>query len=201
MKTRIILDLARVAVVAALALGLVAGAPDARAQQPETPAQAAAREAAAIERQAERIDRRLMAPCCGTNTLDQHDSGVSRRMRGQIRDMLREGKSEDEILAVFVEEFGNSVLAVPDAEGFALIGYLAPLWMSLLGMGLLGYAVWRWRKGRPEGEVVLDDDRTHAPFRDAEAPAPAPAAAAAAAGSTIADYERRVAEQLRALDD
>jgi cytochrome c-type biogenesis protein CcmH len=66
--------------------------------------------------------------------------------RQKIAAMQKEGKSDDTIVASFVQESGLSALATPPAEGFNLLGYLMPY--IALGIGLVGifFYVKRFRR-------------------------------------------------------
>jgi cytochrome c-type biogenesis protein CcmH len=99
-----------------------------------------------IETAARRIDARLMAPCCMTNTVAVHESGVAQSMRAEIRALLAAGRSEKEILDHFVARYGPQVLALPEARGFSLTPYLAPFGLMLLAAVGLVLAMGRWRR-------------------------------------------------------
>jgi cytochrome c-type biogenesis protein CcmH len=106
-----------------------------------------------LESAAKAIERKLMAPCCMTNTVDVHESPVAHQMRREIREMLAEGRSEAEILDVYVERYGTQVLAVPRARGFSLMTYLFPLvFVVLVGIGLF-FMLRRWRASESEDET------------------------------------------------
>jgi len=48
-----------------------------------------------------------------------------------------EGKSADEIVAAFVDKYGEKVLMAPKAEGFNLAGYTLPALLILLVAGIM----------------------------------------------------------------
>jgi cytochrome c-type biogenesis protein CcmH len=97
-----------------------------------------------VERQARRIEGLLMAPCCGANTLADHDSGAAHAMKREIREMLARGHSEREILDHYVAEHGHTILAMPPASGFSLLAYAVPTMALVVGPWLL----WRRLRGR-----------------------------------------------------
>lgn len=101
--------------------------------------------AADLESEAKRIEGKLMAPCCMTNTVAVHESGVSYQMRHEIREMLAAGRSEAEILDHYVAEHGPQILAIPEARGFSLAAYLFPLAFLVLAGAALAFALRRWR--------------------------------------------------------
>ena len=109
-----------------------------------------------LESRARDIDNKLMAPCCGANTVREHDSGPAMKMRAEIRQMLADGKSEREILDHFVTQHGEKILAMPDAHGFNLLAYLLPVGFLFFGGGFLFLALRRWRKQAPAPKVAGD---------------------------------------------
>jgi len=98
-----------------------------------------------LEARARDIDNKLMAPCCGANTVREHDSGPAMQMRAEIRQLLADGKTEREILDHFVAIHGEKILALPDAQGFNLLAYLLPVGFLFFGAAFLVIAMRRWR--------------------------------------------------------
>jgi cytochrome c-type biogenesis protein CcmH len=99
-----------------------------------------------IEAEAEKIEGKLMSPCCMTNTVAVHESGASYKIRREIREMLAAGRTEAEIIDVYVEEHGPQILAIPEAKGFSLATYLFPVVFLILAGGGLAIAFRKWRK-------------------------------------------------------
>lgn len=105
--------------------------------------------AADLEADARRLEGLLMAPCCGANTLAEHDSGQAQRMKQEIRALLASGRNPQEVLDHYVARYGHAILAMPPARGFNLVPYVLPLLALALGPLLL----WRKLRGRaPEVE-------------------------------------------------
>ncbi len=117
-----------------------------------------------VESSAQAIEGKLMAPCCMANPVSEHFSGAADRMRAEIRTMLTQGKSEQEILDFYVERHGLQILAMPPARGFNLLAYLIPVLVLIAGVGLLFGAMRRWRRTAPPlpartGTDIAPDDR------------------------------------------
>lgn len=107
-----------------------------------TPAAAAGTD---VESRALELEGQLMAPCCGANTLADHDSGPANQMKREIRSLLAAGESEEAILARYVGTYGETILSTPPATGFNLVAYLAPTLALLLGPLVL----WKRLRRRP----------------------------------------------------
>lgn len=101
---------------------------------------------AELERQARKIEGLLMAPCCGANTLAEHESGPAHRMKGEIRELLAEGWTEKRILDHYVEQHGHTILAMPPMSGFNLVAYLVPTIALIVGPVVL-WRILRRRTG------------------------------------------------------
>ena len=104
------------------------------------------------------IEDEVMCTICGT-TLQLSNSPQAERERVFINELIAQGKTKEQIKADLVDEYGPEVLAVPDDEGFDLIGgWVLPVVAVLVGAVLVALAARRWR---------LDQRRD-----EAEAPAP-----------------------------
>jgi cytochrome c-type biogenesis protein CcmH/NrfF len=68
-----------------------------------------------------KVEASLMAPCCYSQTIDQHMSDAAEQMRFEVADMVASGSSEQEILDHYKAIYGERILAVPDG----VIGQLA----------------------------------------------------------------------------
>ena len=93
----------------------------------------------------------------------------SNQDKARIRDMAGEGMNLDAILGVFVEERGESALAVPPNTGFNRLAWMVPLFG--IGGGIWLIVMWtrRWSLAPPEASRVpssAEDDALLAEFDD-----------------------------------
>jgi cytochrome c-type biogenesis protein CcmH/NrfF len=106
---------------------------------------------ASLEERARDLEAKLMAPCCFTQTIDQHESEASREMRAEVRKWLAEGFSEEQILERYVERYGTQILAMPPAEGFNRLLYWMPYPVTVVLLVAVSLTLWIWyRRGHPE---------------------------------------------------
>jgi cytochrome c-type biogenesis protein CcmH/NrfF len=97
------------------------------------------------------IEDEVMCPACGVPLELATDAPQAKRERELIVRLVDDCKSKGEIKDALKAEFGNSVTAVPDDEGFDLAAYLVPL-LALLGGGAAVALAWaRWRRSRRPG--------------------------------------------------
>ena len=107
---------------------------------------------------AKRIEGRIMAPCCMANPISDHYSGAAAEIRAEIRRMLSEGKTEDQILQHYVDKHGELILAMPDPSGFNLTAYILPLVLLVVGCVGMTWFVRRWTSARPVEVAVTDPE-------------------------------------------
>lgn len=133
---------------------------------------------AALEREARRIETMLIAPCCWTQPVSQHQSQASEDVKQEIRVLLAAGNDRRHVLDAFVAQYGQRILVEPPAHGFGLV-----LYGGLALTFLLGGAIWvAWvRKASRRPAVVA-------------------AATAGGGASDEAIYEARLDDELRDMD-
>ena len=96
-----------------------------------------------------------MCPQCAGQSIDQSNAPVARAMRQTIREQLRGGADDDEIIDLLVTAYGEEILASPPARGFSLAAWAVPPIALLLGGAAVALAVrsLRRRPGAPETET------------------------------------------------
>jgi len=100
------------------------------------------------------LEDEVMCPVCGTSLGLATEAPQAQRERAFIVRLIAECKTKDEIKTALVAEFGDEVLASPDADdGFEIAAYLIPA-AILLGAGAaiaVGVSRWRRRPATPAG--------------------------------------------------
>ena len=95
------------------------------------------------------IAKQLYCPVCEGIPLDVCPTKACAQWREQIRDMLAEGKTEQEIKDYFVRLHGVRVLGIPPARGINWLVYIVPPVAILAGAYILYRAFKEWRKPIP----------------------------------------------------
>jgi cytochrome c-type biogenesis protein CcmH len=93
------------------------------------------------------IEDEVMCTICGT-TLQLSSSPQAERERDFINRLIAQGEDKDEIKQALVAEYGENVLAVPEASGFGLAAFIVPIAGVLIALVLVGLAARRWRHAR-----------------------------------------------------
>jgi cytochrome c-type biogenesis protein CcmH len=100
--------------------------------------------AATLDDRVYAVASRLMCPVCAGQTVAESDSAVAREMRAIIRRKLEAGETPEAIVAFFVGQFGDGVLAEPPRRGLALVLYLGPAAAVAAGLALAAVLIRRW---------------------------------------------------------
>lgn len=87
---------------------------------------------------AQRVEGMLMAPCCFANTVAEHRSPMSDKMREEICALAAGGATEVEILDAFVDKYGERILAAPKPQGFNVFAYILPWAVLVAGLVAIG---------------------------------------------------------------
>ncbi len=90
-----------------------------------------------MENRVREIAHKIRCPTCQAMSVKESDAGLSLNMKQRIRELLEEGKSEEEILQFFVERYGEWILRSPKKEGFSLLLWTLPGLIILVTVLLL----------------------------------------------------------------
>lgn len=97
----------------------------------------------------------LRCPKCQSQSIGDSDAEIAADMRQRTAELLRAGKSNDEVVQYFVARYGDFVVFRPPMRWNTSLLWLAPLLVLLVGAML----VWlQLRKGRRQLAVTPDDD-------------------------------------------
>jgi cytochrome c-type biogenesis protein CcmH len=97
------------------------------------------------------VSNQLICQCGCTLVLANctHEECHSREnMTAIIGQQLAQGQSEEQIIASFVAQYGEPVLASPPKRGFNLMAWILPFAAILAGGGLIYFLIRKWvRRG------------------------------------------------------
>lgn len=104
---------------------------------------------------------------CGCNYLlsvceSQMTCDVASDMKSELRTMVNQGMSRDEIVDVMTSRYGNAILAIPPMQGFSLALWWYPVIGGILGVFIITMVSRRrsgvnWRID-PDEVVALNED-------------------------------------------
>ena len=96
------------------------------------------------------VAKNLYCPVCPNTPLDVCETQACQDWRAEIRTQLSEGWSEEEVMAYFVERYGERVLAEPERGGFTSLVWILPVVAVLVGLAIVVQALRSWRARRQQ---------------------------------------------------
>jgi cytochrome c-type biogenesis protein CcmH/NrfF len=94
-----------------------------------------------------RLGDAVLAPCCYTEAVSRHQSEIALKMRLEIASWVAAGRTDQEILGDYVQQYGAKVLVDPRTLPRGWAPFL-PWLVLILGVFLVLWLLKRWR-GRP----------------------------------------------------
>lgn len=104
----------------------------------------------ALDRKSAEVSALLRCPVCQGLSIADSPASMAVNMRREVRDLLAEGYSGDQVLAYFEKSYGEFVRLQPQFRGFNWLVWLAPVAALLVGV----FVVMRFV--RPVAHVDLD---------------------------------------------
>jgi len=101
------------------------------------------------------IEDEVMCVECGT-VLSVSSSPVAQQERAFIRAQIAAGKDKAQIKAALVDEYGEEILAKPEADGFNAALWIVPIVLVVLAAGGIGVALARWRRTPAEETIEAE---------------------------------------------
>jgi cytochrome c-type biogenesis protein CcmH len=90
-----------------------------------------------IEARLMTLSANLRCLVCQNQALSGSDSDFAKDLRREMRMMMHEGKSDQEIVDFLVQRFGDFILFKPPVRSYTLLLWLGPLLLLLLGAVVL----------------------------------------------------------------
>ena len=73
-----------------------------------------------------KLSNELRCPTCQGLSVKDSEAGFSASIKGKIRELMKQGKSDEEIMAYFVERYGEWILRSPPVSGFNIVLWVLP---------------------------------------------------------------------------
>src|SRR5258707_5174285 len=123
-------------------------------------ARAGAMEAAAaaadpvLEKRVMALAEELRCLVCQNQTLADSNAPLAEDLRNQVRERMREGKSDKEVVDFLVERYGDFVLYRPPFKATTMLLWLGPFLLLVLGFAVM---LRRVRKRRHATDAEISD--------------------------------------------
>ena len=100
------------------------------------------------------LSEELRCPKCQDQSIGDSESEIAADMRRRTAELLREGKSNEEIVAYFVERYGDFVTFKPPLRWDTALVWGAPLLAFLFGLTLV---IWQLAKANRRWQTAATD--------------------------------------------
>lgn len=118
-----------------------------------------------------------MCGTCGRKRVGECTCSIAARMRGEIADLVKQGKTRDDVIRFYVAKYGSQEpLAEPIDEGFNRLAWFVPYTLGVGSIVVVAVLARRWSRVSP------------------------PVAVAGVAGASDPTLEARLNDELRNLD-
>jgi cytochrome c-type biogenesis protein CcmH len=112
-----------------------------------------------LDQRAHEIAGQLRCPVCQGLSIADSPSEMAMNMKGQVRELLSRGYTEEQILAYFERSYGQFVLLKPKFSGLTSLVWTLPIFVLLLGAILVVVKIRKLQNaGEGAGAPPSDDD-------------------------------------------
>lgn len=119
-----------------------------------------------LEARFKKLSNELRCPTCQGLSVKDSEAGFSNSIKGKIRELMEQGKSDKEIIEYFVQRYGEWILRAPPISGFNLVLWILPGAAIVIGLLWVMYRSKNWVKKpikelaqlTPEEEQKVMDD-------------------------------------------
>lgn len=98
---------------------------------------------AAREARVQALGKLLRCPMCQGLSIADSGSSAARAQMDRVRELVAEGKSDEDIRAYFVARYGEWALLEPSAQGMNWLVWLGPFVLLLVGAFAIGHLLRR----------------------------------------------------------
>jgi cytochrome c-type biogenesis protein CcmH len=114
-----------------------------------------------IEQRMKALTEQLRCLVCQNETLDASRADLAEDLRRQIREQMKAGKSDQEILAFLTQRYGDFVLYNPPVKATTYLLWFGPFILLIAGTGVL-YRYLKYRRELIKDKPLTADERKRA---------------------------------------
>ncbi|HJP92712.1 MAG TPA: cytochrome c-type biogenesis protein [Pyrinomonadaceae bacterium] len=113
----------------------------------------------AVEQRLTRLSQQLRCLVCQNETLADSRADLAEDLRGEIREQIKAGKSDKEIIAFLTQRYGDFILYKPRVTYTTYLLWFGPFILLLGGLYLLFRYIKQRRELIPETPLSADERR------------------------------------------
>ncbi|WP_212111942.1 cytochrome c-type biogenesis protein [Bartonella queenslandensis] len=99
-----------------------------------------------LERRARDISSHLRCPVCHNRSIDDSDASLARDLRLLIREKLKMGYSNQQVIDFLVERYGEFILLKPPLNKTTLFLWFSPLIIIIMGASIIFFQLKRYKR-------------------------------------------------------
>ena len=104
---------------------------------------------AMLDQRTNQVGQLLRCPVCQGMSISDSPAEMAVNMKGQVRELLARGYTEEQILKYFELSYGQFVLLRPKMEGVTGMVWLLPVLALVIGAGIVFYKIRKLEKAPP----------------------------------------------------
>lgn len=112
---------------------------------------------AALEERLHKLSQELRCLVCQNETLADSRADLAEDLRDEIRQQMKAGKSDKEIIAFLTERYGQFILYRPQVTPTTYLLWFGPFVLLLIGLGVLFYYIKQRRDLIAEQPLTADE--------------------------------------------
>ena len=105
-----------------------------------------------LEKRVMALAEELRCLVCQNQTLADSHAPLALDLKNRIRELLRDGKTEREVLDFMVQRYGDFVLYRPPLRATTALLWTGPF--ILLALGVTGWIAWLRKRKAPQAEEI-----------------------------------------------
>ena len=113
----------------------------------------------AVEARLNKLSKELRCLVCRNESLADSPAGLADDLRREIREQIKAGKSDQEIIAFLQARYGEYILYRPRVTPLTYLLWFGPFVLLLAGLAVLFYYIRQRRDSISEQPLTADDRR------------------------------------------
>ena len=113
----------------------------------------------AVEARLNKLSKELRCLVCRNESLADSPAGLADDLRREIREQIKAGKSDQEIIAFLQARYGEYILYRPRVTPITYLLWFGPFVLLLAGLAVLFYYIKQRRDSIPEEPLTAADRR------------------------------------------
>ena len=112
-----------------------------------------------IESKVMDISEELRCLVCQNQTIADSDAPLAVDLRREVREMVKQGMDEEEVVSFMEERYGDFVRYRPAFRGSTLLLWIGPLLIFVIALSVLFYNLKRKRKNVDETTPLTEEEK------------------------------------------